>query len=146
MVPFIIYDGLRNLFQTFGGITFFVFWGVYTGSGLNIYVMMGFALANIMVMLTSWYFWINIISYCQLLRLINKTTNIHKVVNSPTHSVKPFVVDPDLDAESPYDNLSQHTAIDDTASIKSAAPSTIPAKSEHLGSKLSVKKAAEVNE
>lgn len=90
--------------------------------------------------------WLCVVSYFQILREIDKVTQMHTVQTSPTHhKVTPFVRTDSYDKENPYDNLSEHTTKesldDDTVSIKSGVKSPIKA-----GSVVDVKTAAEANE
>ncbi len=90
------------------------------------------------------YLWLCVVSYFQILREIDQVTILH-TVDSPRHKVTPFIMDPyDTDKESPYDNLSEHTAKEsldgDTVSMRSQAPAAAadPVKSP-IGSTIDVK-------
>lgn len=144
LLPWIAVEFIRILVTSLGLIAVLIIWGVNIGDGGDTSIPIAAGIIATVVIAFFSYLWLCVVSYFQILREIDQVTILH-TVDSPRHKVTPFIMDPyDTDKESPYDNLSEHTAKEsldgDTVSMRSQAPAAAadPVKSP-IGSTIDVK-------
>jgi len=129
LLPWIILEFIRLFAKVLLIIMVIIIWAMYLGESKDYSYIIATGVIGAGVTAFFYYLWLCVVSYFQLLREIDQIGNIHKVQDSPSHKVTPFVVS-DYDNENPYDNMSQNTTKesldDDVTSIKSGVKSPIP--------------------
>jgi len=132
LLPWIVMEFVRLFAKLIFFIMVIIVWAIYMGEGKDTSNIIATGVIGAAVMAFFYYLWLCVVSYFQLLREIHQIGNLHKVQDSPSHKVTPFVAS-DYDNENPYDNMSQHTTKesldgDDVTSVKGEADtkSTMP--------------------
>jgi len=131
LLPWIVMEFIRLFAKVVFLIMVLIVWAIYVGENADYSHIIATGVIGAGATAFFYYLWLCVVSYFQLLREIDRIGNIHKVQDSPSHKVTPFMAG-DYDNENPYDNMSQHTTetttkdSDEIISVKSAAGTKSP--------------------